>query len=74
GHDDSHTLDVQLSNTCSKPMACNVSWTVKCGKAASVVRNGAVLGATAARSWTASAESCSEDWSIDTSWSCRPGT
>jgi hypothetical protein len=72
-HKDSQTLDVQLSNTCSKPMACSVGWTIKCGKTASVVRNGAVLDATGARSWVASAESCTEDWSIDTTWSCKPG-
>jgi len=72
-HNDLQTLDVHLSNTCSKPMACSVGWTVRCGKAQSVTREGAVLGGTSEKTWVASAESCAEDWSIDTTWSCKPG-
>jgi hypothetical protein len=71
-HKESRTLDVRLANTCSKPMACNVAWTVTCGKAVNVVRNGAVLAGSADHSWIASAATCEDDWSIDTSWSCRP--
>jgi hypothetical protein len=72
-HHEEQTLDVHLSNTCSKPMACSVGWTVKCGKASKVTHEGAVLGGSVEKTWVASAESCSEDWSIDTTWSCRPG-
>jgi hypothetical protein len=72
-HKDSRTLDVRLANTCAKPMTCSVAWTVTCGKAATVTRSGAVLAGSADRSWVASAASCEDDWSIDTSWSCKPG-
>lgn len=71
-HKDSRTLDVRLSNTCAKPMACTLEWTVTCGKARAVTRNGAVLAGSGEQSWTASAASCEDDWAIDTSWSCRP--
>jgi hypothetical protein len=71
-HRESRTLDVRLANTCAKPMTCSVAWTVTCGKAATVTRNGAVLAGAADRSWVASAASCEDDWSIDTSWSCKP--
>ncbi len=72
-HKESRTLDVRLANTCAKPMACSVAWTVTCGKAKVVTRNGAVLDGSADHSWVASAASCEDDWSIDTSWSCKPG-
>jgi hypothetical protein len=72
-HKESRTLDVRLANTCAKPMACSVAWTVTCGKATTVTRNGAVLAGSADHSWVASAASCEDDWSIDTSWSCKPG-
>jgi hypothetical protein len=71
-HKDSRTLDVHLSNTCSKPMACNLEWTVTCGKAKAVTHNGAVLAGAAEQSWVASAADCEDDWSIDTSWRCKP--
>jgi hypothetical protein len=71
-HKESRTLDVRLANTCAKAMACSVAWTVTCGKAATVTRNGAVLAGSADHSWVASAASCEDDWSIDTSWSCKP--
>lgn len=69
-HSDSRTLDVRLENTCKRAMACNVGWTVTCGKSAKVTRNAAVLGGAADRTWTASAASCDDDWSIDTTWGC----
>jgi hypothetical protein len=71
-HPEAHTLDVHLANTCTRSMACNVAWTVTCGKSARVTQHGAVLGGTAEQTWVASAESCTDDWSIDTSWSCKP--
>jgi hypothetical protein len=71
-HKDSRTLDVHLANTCAKAMACSVAWTVTCGRAKAVTREGATLAGSGERSWVASAASCEDDWSIDTSWSCRP--
>jgi hypothetical protein len=71
-HKDSRSLDVHLSNTCAKVMACSVAWTVTCGKAASVTHNAASLAGLAEQSWVASAASCEDDWAIDTSWSCKP--
>ncbi len=72
-HEDTRSLDVHLANTCSKPSACRVSWTVVCGKARRLVQNSAVLGGNTERVWVASAAPCpeSEDWSIDTSWGCN---
>jgi hypothetical protein len=71
-HRENRTLDVNLANTCSKAMACTVGWTVTCGKASNVTRAGAMLGGSAQKTWIASAESCTEDWAIDTTWSCKP--
>src|SRR5271170_2757412 len=71
-HKESRTLDVRLANTCKKAMACSVSWTVKCGKATAVTREGATLAGDDEHAWVASAASCEDDWSIDTSWSCKP--
>jgi hypothetical protein len=71
-HRDSHTLDVHLENTCKKPFACTVDWTVRCGKGTSATHNAARLDGSAEKSWVASAASCDEDWSIDTSWGCKP--
>ena len=64
--------DLHLSNTCSKPMACNVSWTVTCGKKTTNTRKSASLGASQQAMWVASASDCDDDWSIDSSWTCRP--
>ncbi len=72
-HKESRTLDVRLANTCAKPMACSVAWTVTCGRTTTVTRNGAVLAGSADHAWVASAATCEDDWSIDTSWSCKPG-
>lgn len=71
-HPDSRTLDVHIANTCNKPFACSVAWTVTCGKATRVTRNVATLAGSAERSWVASAASCDSDWSIDTNWTCKP--
>jgi hypothetical protein len=71
-HKESRTLDVRLANTCAKAMACSVAWTVTCGKAKAVTREGATLAGSDEHSWVASAASCEDDWSIDTSWSCKP--
>jgi hypothetical protein len=71
-HDETRSLDVRLANTCAKPMSCNIAWTVTCGKTATVTRRGAVLAGSADQSWVASAASCEDDWSIDTTWGCRP--
>jgi hypothetical protein len=71
-HPDQKQHELHLSNTCSKPMSCGVSWTVTCGKKVTTTQKAAAIGASGEASWVASAASCDDDWSIDTSWTCRP--
>jgi hypothetical protein len=70
-HPEQKQHELRLSNSCSKPMSCAVSWTVTCGKKVTSTQKSAAIGASEQASWVASAAGCEDDWSIDASWSCR---
>jgi hypothetical protein len=69
-HHDLRTLDMHVVNACPKALICTVTWTVRCGHATADHSGSQLLAAGGDHVWTATAASCSEEWSIDSRWRC----
>jgi hypothetical protein len=69
-HHDARTLDMRVANACPKALVCTVTWTVRCARVTTEHSASAMLAAGSDHVWTATAASCTEEWSIDSRWRC----
>jgi hypothetical protein len=69
-HHDARSLDMRVVNACPKALVCTVTWTVRCAKTTTEHSASELLAAGAGHVWTATAATCSDEWSIDSRWRC----